>query len=111
MIRIRVHPQGYGARLGGYGGYGAGGVSATAYYTQALDNERKVSDLRLDYERQLWTEKLKAAQLQAAIQYGGGGGWGGGYRPFPYAVGATYFAPQQSFFGGLGLGGLLGGMF
>lgn len=73
---------------GGYGGYGngVGAVSSQQYFNQALSNQRQVSDLKLDYERQLWAEKLKAAQMQAAIQYGGQQGWGGS----PWGVASPY---------------------
>ena len=78
---------------------------------QQLQNERDTSNLRLQYERALWQEKLKTSQLQSAVQYGGAGAASPyGYSPYGYAA-----RPIQSMgFGGFGaaaLGGLgLGGM-
>lgn len=115
MIRIRVNPGGMAGGYGGYGGVGA--VNAQTYYNSQLNNQRQVSNLRLDYERQLWEQKLKAAKLEAAIQYGGQGGYGSPYgspwgSPFggalmgagmPIATGVPPMAlPMAGGFGGLG---------
>src|SRR3954451_4896813 len=67
-IRIRVHPQIGGAFGGAYGMMGA--VSPQQYYQQELQNEKDTSNLRLQYERALWQEKLKSTQLSSALQYG-----------------------------------------
>lgn len=116
-VRIRVYPQ-YGARgmYGGMGGlYGRNGYAGTRLAQQQLTNERRTSSLRLQYERQLWAERLKLAQLQAQVQYGGYGGvqngmYGGNAFANSYmGMGALGFNPMTSgtgFFGGLGLGGL-----
>jgi hypothetical protein len=116
-IRIRVYPQ-YGRSLGGYGGlggYGYGGYGVQARVTaQKLKNEKQKSNLRLQYERALFAERLKTVQLQTALQYGGGYGYG--VRPampmsFTNAfmgAGGMGFSSGPGFFGGLGLGGLGG---
>lgn len=72
-VRIRVYPQ---------NGLGAGGLYGNAQTQvrlsqQALQNQRQMSNLQLNYERALWEEKLKFAQLQAQAQYGAFGGLGG----------------------------------
>lgn len=108
-IRIRVYPQG---GYGGYGGYGAmGGLGGYGMYggrvaQMQLQNERKTGNLRLQYERALWAEKLKTVQLETAMQYGAGsyGAYGGYGRPaMPFGgLGASWM-------GGMGLGlGTLG---
>lgn len=95
-VRIRVYPN-----YGGYGGYGGQGAYGYGYGMQGrlsqqqLTAERRQNSLRLQYERALWTERLKLAQLQAQLQYGGG--YGGGYG---------WGAPGTGSFGA----GMLGGM-
>jgi hypothetical protein len=114
MARIRIYPN-YG--MGGMGGYGMmGGMGAYGPYAAnsrvaqvKLQNERRTSNLRLAYERALWSEKLKTVQLQTAMQYSG------------YGVASPYAGLQSAYMGGTGgfnpfgmLGGLglgLGGMF
>ena len=88
-IRIRVHPQ-IGGAYGAYGGLGA--VTSQQYYGQQLQNERDTSNLRLQYERALWQEKLKETQLSSALQYGAGSGVAS-----PFALGGV---------SALGLGGV-----
>lgn len=88
-VRIRVYPQNgmYGG-LGGVGGaYGRYGGLAHVQ----LQNEKKTGNLRLQYERALWAERLKTVQLQTAMQYGGAAGVGGAMplaMANPYALGA-----------------------
>ena len=123
-VRIRVYPQ--NGMAGGYGmGMQGGAVSAQTYYTQKLQTQQQVSNLRLGYERALFNEKLDKVRLEERLKnpyamqgiggvgaIGGFGGVGyGGYGINPYA-GAMLTNPllaQQaqtsSFFGSLGLGG------
>lgn len=110
-IRIRVYPNGGGA-YGGMNGFGGMyGVNQTQMYQQQLDNERRTSDMRLDYEKRLYQEKLRAVELQSALQYGGA------YRPMPVPFGIPFggfnpaFGAGMGMFGSLGLGGLFGGSF
>lgn len=101
MIRIRVHPQGYGGygglggrNYGGYGGYGA---------NIRLQNEKQKNNLKLNYERALWQERLNTVRLQTQLQYSGGMRPAGlGYNPLQSSyLGASGFGG----FGGMGLGG------
>ena len=74
-VRIRVYPQN---GLGGYGGYGGYGMNRIGGYGYGLanvrlQNEKRTSALRLNYERALWQERIKTVQLQSALQYGGNG--------------------------------------
>jgi hypothetical protein len=114
-VRIRVYPTN-----GGYGGLGGYGVNSQQYFQQQLSNERKVSSLKLAYERQLMQQQLQLVKLQTQMQYGGYGygaapvigapvggvtnAWLGngtmGYNSF------NPFTSGSSFFGGLGLGGM-----
>lgn len=125
-VRIRVYPQ-YGA-MGGLGGaYGApGAYGAQPLAHLQLQNEKKTNNLRLNYERALWSERLKTVQLQTAMQYGGAGGAMGAYGMprvmMPYggmnaawtggmglnALGMNPFGMGIGMFGSLGLGGLFG---
>ena len=126
-IRIRVYPQygrsgyggygGYGRSFGygGYGGYGMnrfGGYGALA--NVRLQNEKRTSSLRLNYERALWQERIKTVQLQSQLQYGGAayypqispfGGAYGNAMLGGLGLGATGFG-GAGFFGSLGLGNL-----
>ncbi len=120
-VRIRVYPQygglgGYGGMYGGmYGPYGQYAVQ-TRLTKQQLANERQTNALRLAYERQLWSERLKMTELQAQVKYSGLGGvqYGGinalgglsGSMLGLGALGYNPFTTGSSFFGGLGLGGL-----
>ena len=122
-VRIRVYPNN-GMGMGGYGGLGMNRYGASTRIAQVqLQNERKTNNLRLQYERALWAERLKGVQLQAQVQYGGYGaaGYGAAYpRVSPYGMN-PYGVQSNSawmggmgqgmgyntgFFGGLGLGGL-----
>lgn len=98
-VRIRVYPNN---GLGGAGGYGTNALTNRLYSTQ-LSNERKTSNLRLTYERALWTERLKQAQLQAQVQYGGYGAAGYG------AAVASPFGYGAAMPGAFGLGGVPAG--
>lgn len=69
-IRIRVHPNGGFGGTGGYGGYGFGNNLQAANIR--LQNEKQKGNLRLNYERALFQERLQRAQLEAALQFGGG---------------------------------------
>jgi hypothetical protein len=110
--RIRIYPN-YGG-VGGYGGMGMG-MYGGAYGPYALgtrianvklQNERKTNNLRLQYERALWAEKLRTVQLQTAMQYSGYGA----ASPLAYGgVNAAMMGGMGSFnpfgvLGGLGLG-------
>lgn len=92
-IRIRVYPQngmlgglGYGLGMNRFGG---GAVTAQRFYTNQLNNQRRLSSLQLQYERQLWNERLERTRLEERLKnpyltgmtgvggIGGIGGWGG----------------------------------
>lgn len=122
-VRIRVYPQygglgGYSGMYGSYGMYGPYGQYGvqTRLTKQQLANERKTNSLRLAYERQLWSERLKMAELQAQVRYGGLGGvqYGGlgllggasGSLLGLGALGYNPFSTGSNFFGSLGLGGM-----
>lgn len=115
-VRIRVYPNyGMGA-YGGVGGYGGYGVTpyASQLYNTKIANVKQTSALRLAYERALFAERLKLAQLQAQLQYGG---YAGGFTPLasPYMLnggmlgagmlGAGAVPSMLGGFGGLGLMG------
>ncbi len=94
-VRIRVYPQnglGGAGMYGGVGGVGAYGAAPLAQ--QQLQNERKTNNMRLEYERALWQERMKTVQLQTAMQYGAGS----------YAQPVNPISPYGSF------GGMMGGM-
>ena len=117
-VRIRVYPQ--NGALGAMGmGMQGGAVSAQTYYTQKLQTQQQVSNLRLGYERALFNEKLDKVRLEERLKnpYAMmGAGAIGGYGMNPYA-GALLTNPllanpmlaqmgqTQNFFGSLGLGG------
>lgn len=118
-IRIRVHPNGMGA--GGLGGYGYGNNLQTA--NLRLQNEKQKGNLKLNYERALWQERLQRAQLEAQLQYGTGvqplgayGMNGLGVQPglpggFGVVPGAGYPGAGMGLGGfGLGMGGFGAGM-
>jgi hypothetical protein len=107
-----------GGMYGGMGGYGMGGMyggtaaiqaqNQVALAQQQLQNERDTSNLRLQYERALWQEKMKETQLQSAVQYGAAGA--GVVSPYA-AYGAYGLARPMVGFGGFGgFGGALGGI-
>lgn len=98
-IRIRVYPGGTAGSAGYGGAYGVGGVSASQYYSQQLANERQTSDMKLSYEKQLYQQKLKAVELEAALKYGANTNYG--YGGMPFGLGGL---------GGLGALGSLGAM-
>jgi hypothetical protein len=101
---IRVHPQVGGAY--GYGGDAAAlqAQNQVALTQQQLQNERDTSNLRLQYERALWQEKMKETQLQSAVQYGAAG------TPAVASPYAALGVPGLlgAGMGALGLGGLAG---
>jgi len=113
-IRIRLYPQTGGA-FGAYGRTGA--VSAQTYYTQKLQTQQQISNLKLGYERALWNEKLQTVRLEERLKnphamYQGGQQLGYGAYPVqgaynPYAAGMlgnSLLNSGSNFFGGLGLG-------
>lgn len=131
-VVIRVRPQ-YGAGAMGYGGIG--GMGGFGYggnvFQHQLRNERQKNNLRLQYERALWAQKMQNVQLQTAMQlssnpYGASPYGAYGARPlgavgYP-AMGAYGVQPMAAhglfsnglfgstgLFGGLGIGGGLGG--
>ena len=123
-VRIRVYPQNGAGMLGGAGLYGGAGMyGAAPLMQQQLQNEKKTGALRLEYERALWGERMKTVQLQTAMQYAGGAGYGGYPMggAMPYGVGAPLLGAMvpgaiPGGFGmvpgmgmGMGMGGLLGG--
>ncbi len=80
MVRIRVYPQGYFAN--GYGnsygfGYGTRRRSAAMYRMQ-LQAERQRANMRLQYERALWSQQMKMVQLQG--RYGMSSAYNGAYN-------------------------------
>lgn len=139
-IRIRVYPNNGMGAMGamgmGMGMYGSGGaVSAQTYFTQKLNTQQQVSNLRLNYERALWNERLDKVRLEERLKnpYAMMGqgmmapgmmapGMMGGYPAVaasPYAAYGAYGSPMlgASMLGGYGngfgggmLGGLLGGL-
>lgn len=130
MIRIRVRPSYGGLGYGGMGGLGGFGVRGRFGAGLALQHEKRQSAMRLKYERALWNERLQNVKLQTALQYGGIGAAGLGVGALgvgamsPMGVGGAYYGALNtpymnpamnfsgnSFFGGLGLGGLFGSMF
>lgn len=64
-VRIRVYPQ--NGMAGAAGMYG-GAVSAQTYYTQKLQTQQQVSNLRLGYERALFNEKLDKVRLEERLK-------------------------------------------
>jgi hypothetical protein len=118
-IRIRVYPSGMGAygALGGVNRYG-GAVSAATYYNSKLASTKQVANLQLGYERALADERVERARLEERLKnpYAMLGGVGlTGYSPVtaaynPWAasmLGSSLLGSSSSFFGSLGLGGIL----
>ncbi len=116
-IRIRVYPNygGYGG-YGGfnrYGGYGNGILRTKLTANNRISNlrlqsERQQNALRLNYERALWSEKLKLVQLQTQLQYSNGG------TVFPrfggYGLGNAFLGSSMMPFG-MTNPAFMGGMF
>ena len=108
-VRIRVYPQtGVGGMYGAMGMNG-GAVSAQTYYTQKLQTQQQVSNLRLGYERALFNEKLDKVRLEERLKnpYAlAGAGALGGYG----ALGGAYAGAVVNPYAGLMAGSLLGGL-
>ena len=98
-IRIRVYPQNGG--LGGAYGYN----SQAQVLNERLKSARQTSALQLQYERALANERIKATQLQTAMQYSAGAGYG---SAVPLAAG--YGALGAGMLGGIPIGGAYGGV-
>lgn len=97
--RIRIYPGGVAG-----GAYGGNPYAAQQMLSQEqLKNERETSALRLQYERALWGEKLKQAELTSAIKYGATN------QAMPYGMGQP-MGGLGGFFGAGMLGGMLGGV-
>jgi hypothetical protein len=111
--RVRIYPS-----YGGYGGMGAYGGAYSPYATQArvsqvkLQNERTTGNLRLQYERALWAEKIRSTQLQTAMQYanlGTASPYSYGYGGFGSPLMGAGLLGGVGGLGGLGTLGLAGG--
>jgi hypothetical protein len=110
-VRIRVYPQ-TGA-FGAMGGYG-GAVSAQTHFNTRLQAQRQVSNLQLGYERALANERIERARLEERMRnpyalMGAGVGHSpmmGGYNPWAASMLGSSLLGGQSFFAGLGLGGM-----
>lgn len=108
-IRIRVYPSN---GLGAYGGVNrfGGAVSAQTFYNQKLSAQRQISNLQLQYERALWSQKLDTVRLEERLKnpyamYGAGMVQPYGVNPYAGALGGSMLGGMGgSFFGGLGLG-------
>lgn len=104
-VRIRVYPNGGMGGMGGaYGAYGPVQVARVQ-----LQNEKKTGNLRLQYERALWQEKIKTAQLATAMQYqtaapAVAGPWGAFGSPLMGAGMAGAIPPGFGMAQGMGLG-------
>ncbi len=81
MVRIRVYPQGWFAN--GWG-YGSRRRRSGAFYGMQLQAERQRNNLRLRYERALWSQQVRMTQL--AGRTGAYGAYAGAYNTFtpPY---------------------------
>ncbi|HXI16416.1 MAG TPA: hypothetical protein VNM48_08595 [Chloroflexota bacterium] len=106
---------GFGGR-GGFGGVGGYGRNNMFGANLRLQNEKQTGNLKLNYERALWQERLQRAQLEAQLQYGTGvqplGAYGmnglGAQQGLPGGFGVV---PGAGFGGfGQGLGGFGAGM-
>ena len=92
-VRIRVYPQ--NGAMGAMGMQG-GAVSAQTYFTQKLQTQQQVSNMRLGYERALFNEKLDKVRLEERLKN-------------PYAMQANAgLAGAYAIPGAMGLGALGG---
>lgn len=109
-IRIRVYPQpnSVGARR------------VRAQRSAKVQQQRKLNQLRLGYERALWQQRMQNMQLATALRYGGGAGaylgaspYGGtaggmfGSTSVPWNMPASgrYAAPGTTWFGNAAMAG------
>jgi hypothetical protein len=112
MVRIRVYPQ----------GWFSGGVRRrrpAALYNMQLQAERQRANMRLQYERMLWSQQLRIAQLQgrygAGVMHGVAGAYTTGVIAPPTLVnpwllnamvaarlGADVFGSSNQFWGSVG---------
>lgn len=104
-VRIRVYPQ------NGALGMAGGAVSAQTYYTQKLQTQQQVSNLRLGYERALFNEKLDKVRLEERLKnpYLAAGAGMAGALALPGAVGFGGM-PALGTMGALPMAGLPMGM-
>ena len=94
-IRFRVYPSGMAG--GQFGQYGQIQIAQ-----ERAEHVEDLAGTQLDYERQLWQERIRRAQLETAMQYlpPGGAGAGFGVNPLmanPALVGAGVGFPGVGF--------------
>jgi len=80
-VRIRLYPQ-TGVGMNGMGG----AVSASTFFNQKLQSQSQVSNLRLQYERALWGEKLDKVRLEERLKNPYLGAYGGTGLGSPYGA-------------------------